>query len=101
VKEVDPTGPTASKCPRGKGFNLHRHRRVRHESYRGWSGYRKAGFSAALSEEQQAVLALHRMREQLVKFRTVQINGLRGLLRSERKRETDRATLGAAVPPPT
>jgi transposase len=32
------------------------------------------------SEGQQAVLALHRMREQLVKFRTVQINGLRGLL---------------------
>ena len=32
------------------------------------------------SEEQQAVLALHRMREQLVKFRTAQINGLRGLL---------------------
>jgi len=32
------------------------------------------------SEEQQAVLALHRMRRQLVKFRTAQINGLRGLL---------------------
>ena len=28
----------------------------------------------------QAMLALHRMREQLVKFRTLQINGLRGLL---------------------
>jgi transposase len=35
---------------------------------------------AVKSEEQQAVLALHRMREQLVKFRTAQINGLRGLL---------------------
>jgi transposase len=32
------------------------------------------------SEAQQAVLAMHRMREQLVKFRTAQINGLRGLL---------------------
>ena len=32
------------------------------------------------SEEQQAILALHRMRQQLVKFRTAQINGLRGLL---------------------
>jgi len=32
------------------------------------------------SEAQQAVLALHRMRSQLVKFRTAQINGLRGLL---------------------
>ena len=29
---------------------------------------------------QQAVLALHRMRQQLVKFRTMQSNGLRGLL---------------------
>ena len=35
---------------------------------------------AVKSEEQQAILALHRMREQLVKFRTAQINGLRGLL---------------------
>ncbi|MCW5237944.1 IS110 family RNA-guided transposase [Verminephrobacter eiseniae] len=35
---------------------------------------------AIKSEAQQAVLALHRMRSQLVKFRTAQINGLRGLL---------------------
>jgi transposase len=35
---------------------------------------------AVKSEEQQSVLALHRTREQLVKFRTAQINGLRGLL---------------------
>jgi len=35
---------------------------------------------AVKSEEQQAILALHRMRPQLVKFRTAQINGLRGLL---------------------
>jgi len=32
------------------------------------------------TEEQQAVLALHRMRQQLVKFRTAQVNNLRGLL---------------------
>ena len=32
------------------------------------------------TETQQAVLALHRMRQQLVKFRTAQMNGLRGLL---------------------
>ncbi|MBS0554914.1 MAG: IS110 family transposase, partial [Proteobacteria bacterium] len=32
------------------------------------------------SEQQQAVLMLHRMREQLVKMRTMQINQLRGLL---------------------
>jgi transposase len=35
---------------------------------------------AVKTEEQQAILALHRMRSQLVKFRTAQINGLRGLL---------------------
>ena len=35
---------------------------------------------AIKTEEQQAILALHRMRQQLVKFRTAQINGLRGLL---------------------
>ena len=35
---------------------------------------------AVNTEMQQAMLALHRMREQLVKFRTMQINGLRGLL---------------------
>jgi transposase len=35
---------------------------------------------AIKTEEQQAILALHRMRSQLVKFRTAQINGLRGLL---------------------
>lgn len=35
---------------------------------------------AVKTEQQQAVLALHRMRQQLVKFRTMQINGLRGLL---------------------
>jgi transposase len=35
---------------------------------------------AVKTEMQQAMLALHRMREQVVKFRTMQINGLRGLL---------------------
>ena len=35
---------------------------------------------AVKSKVQQAVLALHRMRQQLVKLRTAQINGLRGLL---------------------
>lgn len=35
---------------------------------------------AIKTEAQQAVLALHRMRQQLVKFRTMQSNGLRGLL---------------------
>ena len=35
---------------------------------------------AVKTEIQQAMLALHRMREQLVKFRTMQSNALRGLL---------------------
>ena len=35
---------------------------------------------AVKTEAQQAVLALHRMRRQLAKFRTMQINSLRGLL---------------------
>lgn len=35
---------------------------------------------AVKTEEQQAVLALHRVRQQLVKFRTAQIKGLRGFL---------------------
>jgi transposase len=41
---------------------------------------RKVKAVAVKTEEQQAILALHRMRQQLVKFRTAQINGLRGLL---------------------
>jgi transposase len=35
---------------------------------------------AAKTEDQQAMLGLHRIREQLVKFRTMQVNQLRGLL---------------------
>ncbi|MDE9590601.1 IS110 family transposase, partial [Xenorhabdus bovienii] len=35
---------------------------------------------AIKNEEQQAILSLHRMRCQLVKFRTSQINALHGLL---------------------
>ena len=35
---------------------------------------------AVKTEEQQSILAMHRMREQLVKFRTAQSNGIRGLL---------------------
>lgn len=35
---------------------------------------------AVKTEEQQAILALHRIRQQLVKFRTAQINALHGML---------------------
>lgn len=46
-----------------------------------WMAVEQPGKSVAVkTETQQAVLALHRMRQQLVKFRTMQINCLRGLL---------------------
>jgi transposase len=47
-----------------------------------WMAVQQPGIRAVAvkSEAQQAVLALHRMRQQLVKFRTAQMNGLRGLL---------------------
>lgn len=46
-----------------------------------WLAVQQPGKAVAVTTEmQQAMLALHRMREQLVKFRTMQINGLRGLL---------------------
>jgi transposase len=47
-----------------------------------WEAAQRPGmkFVAVKSEEQQSVLMLHRMREQLVKMRTMQVNQLRGLL---------------------
>jgi len=47
-----------------------------------WLAAQQSGVKAVAvkTEAQQAVLALHRMRQQLVKFRTMQSNGLRGLL---------------------
>src|SRR6202140_6016930 len=47
-----------------------------------WTAVQQPGVKtvAVKSEAQQAVLALHRMRQQMVKFRTMQSNGLRGLL---------------------
>ena len=53
-----------------------------HDARAIWTAVQQPGIRtvAVKSEEQQAVLALHRMREQLIKFRTAQTNGLRGLL---------------------
>ena len=53
-----------------------------HDARAIWTAVQQPGVKtvAIKSEEQQAMLALHRMRQQLVKFRTAQINGLRGLL---------------------
>ena len=47
-----------------------------------WTAGQQPGVKtvAIESEEQQAVLAMHRMRQQPVKFRTARINALRGLL---------------------
>jgi transposase len=47
-----------------------------------WEAAQRPGmrFVALKSEGQQGVLMMHRMREQLVKMRTMQINQLRGLL---------------------
>lgn len=47
-----------------------------------WTAVRQPGMRtvAGKTEEQQAMLALHRMRQSLVKFRTMQVNQLRGLL---------------------
>ncbi|MCY4503357.1 MAG: IS110 family transposase [Alphaproteobacteria bacterium] len=53
-----------------------------HDARAIWTAVQMPGVKtvAIKSEEQQAILALHRMRQQLVKFRTAQINALRGLL---------------------
>lgn len=46
-----------------------------------WLAVQQPGKEVAVkTETQQAVLALHRMRQQLIKFRTMQMNSLRGLL---------------------
>jgi len=46
-----------------------------------WTAMQQPGMKAVAvkTESQQAVLAMHRMRTQLVKFRTAQVNALRGL----------------------
>jgi transposase len=53
-----------------------------HDARAIWTAVQQPGIKtvAIKTEAQQAVLALHRMRQQLVKFRTAQINGLRGLM---------------------
>ena len=53
-----------------------------HDARAIWTAVQQPGSRRSRSRprEQQAIPALHRMRSQLVKFRTAQINGLRGLL---------------------
>lgn len=54
----------------------------RHDAWAIWTAVQQPHVKvvAIKTEEQQAILALHRMRSQLVKFRTAQINALRGLV---------------------
>lgn len=66
-----------------------------------WTAMQQPGMKtvAVKTESQQAILSLHRMREQLVKFRTAQINGLRGLLAEFGEvAPKGRAALKAALP---
>jgi transposase len=53
-----------------------------HDARAIWTAVQQPGIKAVAikTEAQQAILALHRMRSGLVKFRTAQINALRGLL---------------------
>jgi transposase len=63
-----------------KAFNI-RNKNDAADARAVWLAVQQPGKPVAVKTEmQQAMLALHRMREQLVKFRTMQINGLRGLL---------------------
>lgn len=65
-----------------------------------WMAVQQPGKSVAVkTETQQAVLGPHRMREQLVKFRTMQINSLRGLLTEyDEVMGKGRAALDKAIP---
>ncbi|WP_238985030.1 IS110 family transposase [Candidatus Glomeribacter gigasporarum] len=62
-----------------KAFNV-RNRNDAADARAIWLAVQQPGQAVAVkTEAQQAVLALHRMRQQWVKFRTLQINRLRGL----------------------
>lgn len=65
-----------------------------------WMAVQQPSKAVAIkTEAQQAVLALHRMRQQLVKFRTMQMNSLRGLLTEYGEViAKSRAALDKAVP---
>ena len=65
-----------------------------------WLAVQQPGRPVAVkTEAQQAVLALHRMRQQVVKFRTMQINSLRGLLTEPGELMGEsRAALDKAIP---
>ncbi|WP_208952466.1 IS110 family transposase [Rahnella sp. ChDrAdgB13] len=65
-----------------------------------WMAVQQPGKTISVkTEEQQAILALHRMRRQLVKFRTAQINALHGMfLEFGETVRKGRTSLDKAVP---
>jgi transposase len=63
-----------------KAFNI-RNKNDAADTRAVWLAVQQPSKAVAIkTEAQQAVLALHRMRQQLVKFRAMQINSLRELL---------------------
>lgn len=63
-----------------KAFNI-RNKNDAADAHAIWLAVQQPGKPVAVKTEiQQTMLALHRMRQQLIKFRTMQINSLRGLL---------------------
>jgi transposase len=82
ARQLTKLGHQVKLMPAGfvKAFNL-RNKSDAADARAIWLAVQQPGKAVAVkSEAQQAVLALHRMRQQLVKFRTMQINSLRGLL---------------------
>ncbi|OUE36695.1 IS110 family transposase [Burkholderia territorii] len=82
-----------------KAFNI-RNKNDAADAQAIWLAVQQPGKPVAVKTEmQQAMLALHRMREQLVKFRTMQINGLRGLMAEYGEvMSRGRAKLDAEIP---
>jgi transposase len=82
-----------------KAFNI-RNKNDAADARAVWLAVQQSSKAIAIkTEAQQAVLALHRMRQQLVKFRTMQINSLRGLLTEYGEvMDRGRAALDRAIP---
>jgi transposase len=82
-----------------KAFNI-RNKNDRADAHAIWRAVQQPGKAVAVkSERQQAMLALHRMRSQLMKFRTMQTNELRGLLAEYGEvMNKGRASLDKAMP---
>ncbi|MEX3901525.1 IS110 family transposase [Paraburkholderia sp. BR10954] len=82
ARQLTKMGPVVRLMPAEfvKAFNI-RNKNDAADARAIWLAVQQPGKPVAVKTEmQQAMLALHRMREQLVKFRAAQINALRGLL---------------------